>query len=174
MLHINAKELLINEEIRDKEVRVVDSDGSQLGILTTKEALAKAVAKGLDLVKIAPTAAPPVCRIMDYGKYCFEQTKREKEARKNQKIVEVKEIYLSMKIDSHDLTTKQNHAIRFLKEGNKVKVAVRFRGREMAHTNLGYPILDKFTTGIEEVGVIEKPAKLEGRTLILILAPIKR
>ena len=169
VLYIKAKELLINEKIKDKEVRVIDADGGQLGIMPGKNAFKIAQEKGLDLVKIAPTADPPVCRIMDYGKYCFEQTKKEKEAKKNQHIVDVKEIQLSLKIEIHDMTTKANNAIRFLKAGNKVKVVVRFRGREMAHTDFGYKLLDKFTALIEEFGNVEKPPKLEGRNMVMFL-----
>lgn len=130
-----------------------------------------AMNKGLDLVKIAPQGNPPVCKILDFGKYCFEQAKREKEAKKNQKIVELKEIYLSMKIDTHDFETKGNHAIKFLKGGDKVKVAVRFRGREMAHTNLGYGLLERFGNYCSEYGTVEKAPKLEGRNMAMFLAP---
>ena len=170
-LGINAKNLQINEEIRDKEVRLIGDDGAQLGITSVKEAQKLAASKGLDLVKIAPQAVPPVCKILDYGKYCFEQTKREKEAKKNQKVVELKEIYLSMKIDTHDFETKGNHAIKFLKNGNKVKVAIRFRGREMAHTNMGYGILERFGDYCSEFGTVEKAAKLEGRNMAMFLVP---
>ena len=167
---IKAKELLINEEIHDKEIRVIDADGSQLGILSPKDALAKASAQGLDLVRIAPQAVPPVCRIMDYGKYCFEQQKKEKEQRKNQKTFDVKEIQLSCKIEENDIKTKANHAKRFLKDGDKVKVVVRFRGREMAHTEIGYQLLDRFASLITEEGIVEKPAKLEGRNMVMFMA----
>lgn len=169
VLNINVKDLPINEEIRDRELRVVDSDGSQLGIMSSKDAFKLATDKGLDLVKIAPQATPPVCKIMDFGKYCFDQAKKEKEAKKNQHIVAVKEIYLSMKIDTHDFETKANHAIRFLKEGDKVKVAVKFRGREMAHTSLGNGILAKFADYCTEYGTVEKPPKLEGRNMAMFL-----
>ena len=138
------KEMQINEQIRDREVRVISSTGEQLGIMSAKDALKKAEEKNLDLVKIAPTAKPPVCKIMDYGKYRFEQAKREKEARKNQKVVEIKEIRLSLNIDTHDFQTKVNHAEKFLKAGNKVKVSIRFRGREMAHPELGLTSMEKF------------------------------
>ncbi len=170
VLHI-SKELLINEEIRDKEVRVIDADGSQLGILSVKDAQKIAIEKNLDLVKIAPQAAPPVCRIMDYGKYRFEQAKREKEARKNQKIIDVKEVRLSLNIDTHDFETKANHAIKFLKGGDKVKVSVRFRGREMAHPELGTVLLKKFADICAEAGNVEKQPKMEGRSMALFLAP---
>ena len=163
----------INEDIRDKEIRLIGADGDQLGIVSSQEALRIAIEKGMDLVKIAPQAQPPVCRIMDYGKYRFEQAKREKEARKNQKTVELKEIWLSMNIEQHDFETKAGHAIRFLKGGDKVKVVVKFKGREMAHTELGYDIAKRFCSLTEENCVIEKPAKLEGRNMIMVLAPKK-
>ena len=141
---ISKKDSLINEEIREKEVRVIDADGSQLGILPLKQALSIAAEKGLDLVDIAPQATPHVCRIMDYNKFRYEQAKREKEARKNQKTVDIKEVRMSMNIDTHDFETKVNQAVKFLKGGDKVKVSVRFRGREMAHTELGRALLDRF------------------------------
>ncbi|MDD2956053.1 MAG: translation initiation factor IF-3 [Oscillospiraceae bacterium] len=166
-----SKELLINEEIRDKEIRVIDSDGSQLGILATKDAQKIAIDKNLDLVKIAPQATPPVCRIMDYGKYRFEQAKREKEARKNQKIIDIKEVRLSLNIDTHDFETKANHAIKFLNGGDKVKVSVRFRGREMAHPELGIALLKKFTDLCAEASNVEKQPKMEGRSMALFLSP---
>ena len=168
---ISSKELLINEQIRDKEIRVIDSDGSQLGIMSVKDALRVAAEKDFDLVKIAPQATPPVCRIMDYGKYRFELAKKEKEARKNQRIVEVKEIRMSLNIDTHDLQTKVSHALEFLAGGNKVKVTVRFRGREMAHTDLGRGLLSRFSDACAENASVEKPPKLEGRSMALFLAP---
>ena len=168
---IAKQELLINEEIREKEVRVIDSDGSQLGIISLKDALAAAAEKNLDLVEIAPTANPHVCRIMDYGKYRFEQAKREKEAKKNQKVIEVKEIRLSLNIDTNDFNTKLNHAAKFLKDGNKVKVSVRFRGREMAHTDIGKELLDRFAEQCAEAANLDKPAKLEGRMMSIFLSP---
>lgn len=137
--NIGSKEQQINEEIRDKEIRVISDDGEQLGIMSASQALKIAESKNLDLVKIAPTAKPPVCKIMDYGKYRFEKAKKEKEARKNQKIVEIKEIRLSLNIDTHDFETKINHARKFIAAGNKVKVSIRFRGREMAHPELVLP-----------------------------------
>lgn len=166
-----AKEMMINEEIRDKEVRLVDSDGSQLGIVAVKEAQKMAYAKNLDLVKIAPKAEPPVCRIMDYGKYKFETAKKEKEARKNQKVVAIKEVRLSPSIDSHDFNTKLNHAIKFLKNGDKVKVSVRFRGRELHHAALGEDILKRFAEGVSEVGNVDKQPKLEGRFMNMFITP---
>ena len=170
-LNISAKELQINEEIRDRELRIIGSDGEQLGIMSAAEALKIAEEKNLDLVKIAPQAKPPVCKIMDYGKYRFEKAKREKEARKNQRIVEIKEIRLSVNIDTHDFDTKVGHAKRFLADGNKVKVSIRFRGREMAHTNLGLEIMDRFAQACAESASVEKAAKLEGRSMLMFLVP---
>ena len=161
----------MNEEIRDKEIRVVGSDGSQLGILSPRDAMKLAAEQNLDLVKIAPQAVPPVCRIMDYGKYRYEQAKREKEARKNQKTVEVKEVRMSLNIDTHDFDTKANQAKKFLTGGDKVKVSVRFRGREMAHPEMGKTLLDRFIAACAEVGSIDKPPKMEGRSLAVFIAP---
>ncbi|MCL2087973.1 MAG: translation initiation factor IF-3 [Oscillospiraceae bacterium] len=171
MPEINNKDLLINENIRDKEVRVVGDDGSQLGIMSAKEAMQLAGQQNLDLVKIAPMASPPVCRIMNYGKYKFEQSKREKEARKHQKIIEVKEIRLSLNIDTHDFNTKLNHAIKFLQAGDKVKVSIRFRGREMAHTNLGSNTMNRFAEAIAEHGTSENRPKLDGRSMTMLISP---
>lgn len=170
MLFIATQELLINEEIRDKEIRLIGPDGEQLGIMSTKEALKISAEKDLDLVKIAPQAQPPVCRIMDYGKYRFEQTKREKEAKKNQKVIDVKEIRLSLNIDTNDFNTKVNHAVKFLKAGNKVKVSLRFRGREMAHTELGKDSVTRFAEACSEYGIVAKEPKLEGRSMVLFLS----
>ena len=169
-LTIAKQELLINDEIREKEVRVIDSDGAQLGIISLKDALAIAAEKNLDLVEIAPTANPHVCRIMDYGKYKFEQMKREKEAKKNQKVIEVKEIRLSLNIDTNDFNTKLKQAIKFLKDGNKVKVSVRFRGREMAHPELGTEMVQRFADGAAEFGSVDKMPKLEGRSMVMIIS----
>ncbi len=163
--------MLINDEIREKEVRLIDSDGSQLGILSLSDAKAKAEGKGLDLVLIAPQAKPPACKIMDYGKYKFEQGKREKEARKNQRIVNIKEVRITPSIDVHDFNTKVNQTVKFLKSGDKVKVTVRFRGRELHHTQLGQDLLVKFGDAIAEVGNVEKAAKLEGRNMTMVVAP---
>jgi len=175
VLPISKQELQINEQIRDKELRVIDSDGTQLGIMPLRRAMELAEQKNLDLVKIAPQANPPVCKIIDYGKFRFEQAKREKEARKNQHIVEIKEIRLSLNIDKHDFETKAGHARRFLKEGNKVKVSIRFRGREMAHPQNGLEIMKRFAQELQEESSVEKPAKLEGRSMIMFLAakPVK-
>ena len=170
-MNIAIKEMQINEEIRDRELRVIDADGEAIGIMSAAEALKIAEEKNLDLVKIAPQAKPPVCKIMDYGKYRFEQTKREKEARKNQRIIEIKEIRLSLNIDKHDFETKVNHAKRFLESGNKVKVSIRFRGREMAHPENGLVTMSNFSEPCSEFSSVEKPAKLEGRSMQMFLAP---
>ena len=171
VLPISKQELQINEQIRDKELRVIDTDGTQLGIMPLRKALEIAEQKNLDLVKIAPQAKPPVCKIIDYGKFRFEQAKREKEARKNQRVVEIKEVRLSLNIDTHDFETKKNHALRFISEGNKVKASIRFRGREMGHPELGLEIMRRFADAMSEVANVEKPAKLEGRTMLMFLAP---
>ena len=171
MYIISTKELLINEEIHEKEVRVIGVDGEQLGVMSSDEALAKAEQDELDLVLIAPQGNPPVCRIMDYGKYRFEQAKKEKEARKNQRMVETKEIRLSLNIDVADFNTKAKHAMRFLQEGNKVKVSIRFRGREMGHPEIGLDTMNRFAETCSELGAVEKPAKMEGRNMLMFLAP---
>ncbi len=170
-MNIAIKEMQINEEIHDKEIRVILNDGEVLGIMSAQEALAAAEERNLDLVKIAPQAVPPVCKIMDYGKYRFEQTKREKEAKKNQHVVEVKEIRLSLNIDTHDFETKVNHAKRFLTSGNRVKVSIRFRGREMAHTEHGLVTMKDFADACQEFGNVEKAAKLEGKSMMMFMAP---
>jgi len=162
-------ELFINEQIRDKEVRVVGEDGTQLGVMPTKDAQKLADEAGLDLVKIAPTAKPPVCKIVDYGKYRYEQARREKEAKKKQKTVEVKEIRLSPNIDTNDLNTKMNAARKFLSKGDKVKVTLRFRGREMAHMANSKHILDDFAANLSDVATLEKAPKVEGRSMTMFL-----
>ena len=161
----------LNEEIRDKEIRLIGADGAQLGIMSADQANEMAEEQGLDLVKISPNAVPPVCKIMDYSKFCFDQKKREKEARKNQKVVEIKEIRMSPSIDTNDLNTKIKNAQKFLKEGNRVKVSVRFRGREMAHTNIGEKLLMDFAEACTEVASMEKNPKLEGRFMAMFLTP---
>ena len=161
----------INEEIRDKEVRLISSEGEQLGIMSAKEALALAEEQDLDLVKISPTAVPPVCKLMDYGKFRFEQTKKEKEAKKNQHVVEIKEIRMSPGIDVGDFNTKLRNAQKFLVDGNRVKVTVRFRGREMAHTDIGRNLLVKFAEDSAEVATMDKSPKLEGRHMSMFLSP---
>ncbi|MFA9463420.1 MAG: translation initiation factor IF-3 [Velocimicrobium sp.] len=160
---------MINEQIRDKEVRLVGEDGEQLGVMSSKDAMKLARDEELDLVKIAPTAKPPVCKIIDYGKYKYEQTRKDKEAKKKQKVTEVKEIRLSPNIDVNDMNTKASQARKFLLKGDKVKVALRFRGREMAHMGRSRQILDDFFSKVEDIAVVEKPAKLEGRSMIMFL-----
>ncbi|MBQ9414207.1 MAG: translation initiation factor IF-3 [Clostridia bacterium] len=166
-----AKETQINEQIRDNEVRVIGSDGTQLGVMSAREAQQLADEQDLDLVKIAPNAVPPVCRIMDYGKYRFEQAKREKEARKNQRVVEVKEVRLGLNTDVADFQTKVRHAIRFIEGGDKVKVSIRFRGRELGHPEIGKEAMDRFAEALSEVAIVERPAKMEGRHMLMFLAP---
>lgn len=162
-------ELSINEQIRDKEIRLIGEDGEQLGIMSAKEALKLAKEAELDLVKIAPTAKPPVCKIIDYGKYRYELARKEKEAKKKQKTVDIKEVRLSPNIETNDLNTKVNMARKFLTKGDKVKVTLRFRGREMAHMNSSKHILDDFAEMLTDVAVIEKPAKLEGKSIMMVL-----
>ena len=161
----------INEEITDKEVRLIGSEGEQLGIMPAAEALKIAIEHDLDLVKIAPGSNPPVCRVMDYGKYRFEQTKKEKEAKKNQRIIEVKEIRMSPGIDTNDFNTKLKNAQKFLSDGDRVKVSVRFRGREMAHTDIGADLLRDFAEKCAEIANLDKAAKLEGRSMSIFLSP---
>jgi translation initiation factor IF-3 len=161
----------INEEIRDKEVRLISNEGEQLGIMSAKAALALAEEQSLDLVKISPTATPPVCKLMDYGKFKFEQTKREKEAKKNQHVVEIKEVRMSPGIDVGDFNVKLRNAQKFLAEGNRVKVTIRFRGREMAHTDIGRNLLIKFSEDCAEMATMDKSPKLEGRHMSMFLSP---
>lgn len=164
-------DLMINEQIRDKEVRLIGADGEQIGIVAGKEALRMAAEKSLDLVKIAPQAKPPVCKIMDYGKYKFDAAKKEKEARKKQKTISVKEVRLSASIEKHDFETKIRNAVKFLKAGDKVKISVVFRGREMMHTHRGSELLEQAMALVEEVGVAEAKPKLEGRAMVIVVAP---
>ena len=161
----------LNEEIRDKEVRLIGADGVMIGIVSSAEALRMAEEQGLDLAKISPNAVPPVCKILDYGKFRFDQLKKEKEAKKNQRVVEIKEIRMSPGIDTNDLNTKMRNAVKFLKEGNRVKVTVRFRGREMAHTEIGEELLINFSEGCAEVANMDKKPKLEGRHMSIFLSP---
>jgi len=161
----------INEEIHDKEVRLISATGEQLGVLPLNEAMDKAIEQDLDLVKISPTAVPPVCKLMNYGKYRFEQTKREKEAKKNQHIVEIKEVRMSPGIDVNDFNVKLRNAQKFLGEGNRVKVTVRFRGRQMAHTDIGRQLLFKFAEDCIEMAVMDKDPKLDGRHMNMFLSP---
>ncbi len=170
----NSKDLPINEEIRFPEVRVIGSDNEQLGVMKIEDARTLAFNSGVDLVLIAPTANPPVCRVIDYGKFCFERDKREKEAKKKQVIVKVKEVQLSCRIEQHDFDTRVNQARKFLGEGNKVKAVVRFRGREMAHTDLGREVIMKFMESLAGVGASEKKPQLDGRYMSVILSPVKQ
>ena len=162
---------MINEQIRDKEIRLIDENGEQLGIVSSREAQKIADERKLDLVKIAPTAKPPVCRIMDYGKYKFDQAKKEKEARKKQKTVDVKELRLSPGIDTHDVQVKVKKANEFLKDGDKVKISIRFRGREIGHSKVGMQIMEDFAKATEEFGTVDKQPKMEGKSLVMFLAP---
>ena len=171
VLTISKFEHQLNEEIRDSQVRLIGADGTQLGILSAAEANQMAEEQGMDLVKISPNAVPPVCKIMDYSKFCYDQKKREKDAKKNQKVVEIKEIRMSPSIDTNDFNTKVKAAQKFLADGNRVKVSVRFRGREMAHTNLGEKLLIDFADSCSEIANMEKNPKLEGRFMAIFLAP---
>lgn len=163
-------DLMINEQIRDREIRVIGEDGEQLGIMSPKEAMKLAEEAGVDLVKIAPTAKPPVCKLVDYGKFKYEQVRKEKEAKKKQKVIDVKEIRLSPNIDTNDLNTKINSARKFLTKGDKVKVTLRFRGREMAHMQSSKHILDEFGEALNDIAIVEKEPKVEGRSMTMFLA----
>ena len=162
----------MNEAIRAREVRLVDVDGSQLGIMSSRDALRMAMEKDLDLVEVAPNAHPPVCRIMDYGKYKYEQSKRDREARKKQRVVDIKEVKLRLSIEDHDFEVKARSAERFLKEGNKVKAVVMFRGREIVHANLGKKLLERLAEYLRDVCSVERSPKVEGKNMIMILAPL--
>lgn len=161
----------VNEKIRSQEVRLIGDDGEQVGIMPTKEAMRLAVDKGLDLVEVAPQGRPPVCRVMDYGKYRYEMSKKEKESKKNQRIISIKEVKFRLNIEEHDFQVKARNAIRFLENGDKVKVTIMFRGREISHSRLGKDICDKLAAQLEDIAVVEKRAKVEGRNMIMILAP---
>lgn len=171
---IRKNDLPMNEGIRDREVRLVGVDGEMLGVMSAKEAQELASSKNLDLVKIAPSATPPVCKIMDYGKFMFEKAKKEKEAKKNQKIVSLKEVRVSAKIEEHDFDFKVKSAYKFLQDGDKVKVSIRFKGREMRYTVIGKEVLAKFADAVIDVGTVEKQPMLEGRSMIMILNPKKQ
>ena len=171
---ISAKELMINEEIKAKEVRVVGVDGEAIGIMSSDDALKLAYDKGYDLVLMAPQAQPPVCRIMDYGKYRFERDKKEKEAKKKQQVIELKEIQLSCRIDTHDFETKARHAQKFLESGNKVRVVMRFKGREMSHMAIGQEIMKKFEDSCAPFGSVDKAPVLDGRLLSMVISPLKK
>ena len=162
---------MINEQIRDKEIRLIDEEGTQVGLISSRDAQKLADEKKLDLVKIAPNAKPPVCKIMDYGKYRFDMIKKEKEAKKKQKVIEVKELRLSPNIDTHDVQVKVKKAIEFLKNGDKVKVSIRFRGREIGHSKTSVVILEDFAKEVSEVGVVDKAPKMEAKSLVMFLAP---
>ena len=162
---------MINEEIRDREVRVVDQNGEQLGVMSGREALALAEERQLDLVKIAPQARPPVCKLMDYGKYRFEQSKKEREFRKNQKVITVKEVRLSATIEDHDVDVKYKNAVKFLKDGNKVKVTIRFRGRQITHSEIGRQVMNEFAERIKEYGTVDKAPQIEGRNMSMFISP---
>ena len=164
-----SNELEINEQIRDKEIRLIGADGAQMGIMSPRDALKMAIDKDLDLVKVAPQAKPPVCKILDYGKYRFEMQKKEKEAKKNQKVVELKEIRLSLNIDTNDFNAKVNQAAKFLQQGHKLKVSIRFRGREMAHMNSSKYILDEFAESLSDIATVDKAPKVEGRSMTMFL-----
>jgi len=168
---MDINEPMINEEIRDKEVRLIAEDGTQLGVMPTKAALEKAEQAGLDLVKIVATAQPPVCKLMDYDKHRYEQSKRERDLRKNQRIVTLKEVQLSATIEENDVQTKFKNAVKFLQDGDKVKVSIRFRGRQIAHADIGMKIMQDFASRIEEYGTVERRPMLEGRNMIMILGP---
>lgn len=169
----NKNDLLINDEISEKEIRLIDSDGTMLGIVSTAEALELAFQKDLDLVKISPNAVPPVCKITDYNKTMFEKAKKEKEARKSQKAVTLKEIRLSVNIEEHDLGVKIKNACKFLSEGNKVKASIRFKGRQQKYTKDGNEVLSRFAEAIKEVGIVEKAPSLEGRIMAMVISPQK-
>ena len=162
-------DLMINEQIRDKEIRLIGADGEQLGIMSAKDAMKLAREADVDLVKIAPSATPPVCKLIDYGKYKYELIRKEKEAKKKQKVIEIKEVRLSPNIDTNDLNTKIGSARKFIEKGNKVKVTLRFRGREMAHMNQTKYILDDFAEKLSDIAVVDKPSKVEGRSLVMFL-----
>ena len=168
---MDINEPMINEEIRDREVRVISADGTQLGVMATRAAIELAEQQGLDLVKIVPTAQPPVCKLMDYDKHRYEQSKRERDLRKNQRIVTLKEVQLSATIEENDVQTKFRNAVKFLQDGDKVKVSIRFRGRQIAHADIGMKIMEDFASRIEEYGIVERRPSLEGRHMIMILGP---
>ena len=162
---------MINEEIRDREVRLVDQNGEQLGVMPTEQAMRLAEERDLDLVKIAPQGRPPVCKLMDYGKYRFEQNKRVREIRKNQKVIAVKEVRLSATIEEHDVDVRYKNAVKFLKEGNKVKVTIRFRGRQITHSEIGRTIMYEFAESVKEYGTVDRAPVIEGRNMTMMISP---
>ena len=167
----NSKELEINEQIRDKEIRLIGADGAQMGIMSPRDALRMAIDKDLDLVKVAPQAKPPVCKILDYGKYRFEMAKKDKEARKRQKVISIKEVRLSATIGEHDVEVKVKNAVKFLKDGDKVKVTIRFRGRQISHSQIGLEVMKDFFERVKDVANMERQPKVEGRSMVMILSP---
>ena len=174
MFYISKDQVQINSAIRDKEVRLIDSDGTMIGVVSAREAQLKANERELDLVKISPNANPPVCKIMDYGKFLYEQNKRDKEAKKKQTIIEIKELRLSAKIEEHDFSFKAKNAIKFLEDGDKVKISIRFRGREIAYSALGREVMEKFADTVKEYGKVDRPPVMEGRSMSMILVPHKK
>ncbi|NLH13545.1 MAG: translation initiation factor IF-3 [Firmicutes bacterium] len=168
---VSDRGLRVNENIRAREVRVIDENGEQLGVMIPREALRIARERGLDLVEVAPNARPPVCRVMDYGKYMYEKSKKERESRKNQKTVKIKEVRISPKIDDHDFSVRVKNAVGFLQKGNKVKATVRFRGREIVHADIGKKLLEDLAEFVQDYAVVERDPKVEGRNMIMILAP---
>ena len=174
MFFISKDQTQINSLIRDKEVRLIDADGTMIGVVSAREAQLKANEKELDLVKISPNANPPVCKIMDYGKFLYEQNKRDKEAKKKQTVIEMKELRLSAKIEDHDFDFKAKNAMKFLEDGDKVKISIRFRGREITYSKLGREVLEKFAETIKDYGKVEKPPTMDGRTLSMILVSNKK
>lgn len=171
---INKNQVQVNEQIRDKEVRLIDFDGTMIGVISAREAQMKANERELDLVKISPNANPPVCKIMDHGKYLFEAQKREKEAKKTQKVINMKEVRLSAQIEEHDFNFKLKNAIKFLQDGDKVKVSIRFKGREVQHLNYAQQVMADFSEATSEYGTVDKKPSVEGRSMIMILSPIKK
>jgi len=168
---ISAEDLRVNEQIRAREVRIVDNDGEQIGVMPLKKGMSIAEEKGLDLVEVAPQAKPPVCKVMDYGKYKYEQAKKAKEAKKNQNVMKVKEVQMSVKIEEHDFNVKLDMARRFLNNKNKVKVRIRFRGREITHKEIGYDLMDKFAEELEDLGRVSSKPQMEGRHMLMFIVP---
>ena len=168
---VGINDLMINEDIRDREIRLVDQNGEQLGVMSSEQALKLAEDRQLDLVKIAPQARPPVCKLMDYGKFRFEQSKRDREIRKNQKTISIKEVRLSATIEDHDVDVKYRSAVKFLADGDKVKVTIRFRGRQITHSEIGIEVMNQFAERIKDVGVVERRPLIEGRNMTMIVAP---
>ena len=173
MFFIKKGQIQVNNQIRDKEIRLIDFDGTMIGVVSARDAQLKANERDMDLVKISPNANPPVCKIMDFGKYLYEMSKREKDAKKKQTNIAVKEIRLSAKIEEHDFSFKLKNAIKFLQDGDKVKVSIRFRGREMQFTSMAYNVIDKFAEKVQEYGKMEKRPAMEGRSMSVMFVPLK-